>query len=324
MNDQPRAARRRILQSLAGAAAATALPAWSQLFASRTVRLIVTQPPGDPADVVARAISEALAKSLGQAVVVENRPGAGGAVGALAVAQAAPDALTLLLAQTQSLAIAPFAADKPPFDPIESFTHISGLAGAPCVLLSPPQANLTSLADLEARARSTPLAFATPGPLSIGHLYGELLKQALKLNLVHLPTRGRTVAQELAAGTPLAIDMLPPHAAQLQAGQVNGIAVTSPDRSALAPDVPSLADFGHAKLALENFYGVSAPAKLPAGHVQRVTAACQFALAQPDVQKKLAALGLKPLAPGGGPLAQLVKSQAALLAPAVRATGLRA
>jgi tripartite-type tricarboxylate transporter receptor subunit TctC len=315
--------RRRALQALAAGAAGVALPGYA-VAQARTIRLVVPAAAGELADLIARAITEPLAKALGQPVVVEIRPGAAGASGAALVAQAAPDALTLLLSHTAALAIAPFANEKPPYDPLEGFTHVAGLAAVPCVLIAPPRANLTSLADLEARARKEAVTYGSPGPLSLGHVYGELLKQTLKLNLVHQPARGPSLAQELLAGAPpLAIDLLPAYAPQFQSGQLIGIAVTSADRAAQAPDVPSVADFGYGKLVLENVFGLSTPAKLPSGHLARLAGACQQALALPDVQKKLAALGARPMPLASPAFTAVIKSQVALLGPVVRTAGLK-
>lgn len=313
--------RRFITWGAASSAAAVALPAWSA-GPPRTIRLVVAQAPGDPADILARALAEPMARPLAQSVVVENRPGA---AGALAVAQAAPDALTLLLGDTLALAALPFSSSKPAYDPVEGFTHVMGVAMSPLVLMAHPRAGLNSITDLTAPSGRDARGYGSAGPGSLGHLYGELLRSALGLNLVHVPPRGPSLAAELLAGAmPLGIDHLAPYVTHFASGKLVPLAVTSRQRSPLAPEVPSIEDFGHGRLALDNLLGLCAPARLPTGHLARLTSACQQALAQPEVQKKLAAAGLAQAVVAGSAFAQRIREQAALLAPAVRAAGVRA
>lgn len=188
-----------------------------------------------------------------------------------------------------------------------------------------PRTGRNSIADLIGTSAKEARGFGSPGAWSLGHLYGELLKSALGLNLVHVPPRGPSLAAELLAGAiPLGIDHLAPQVAHFASGTLVPLAVTSRQRSPLAPEVPSIEDFGHGKLALENLCGLCAPARLPSGHVARLTSACQHALAQPEMQKKLAAAGLTQAVTPGTVFAQRIREQAALLAPAVRSAGVRA
>jgi tripartite-type tricarboxylate transporter receptor subunit TctC len=317
--------RRALLCCLAGGCAALALPARAAGL-NKTLRLVVASAPGSTGDLIARLLAEPLAKPLGQAVAVENRPGPGGVAGALAVAQAAPDATTLLLASTLSMCVAPFATDKPPYDPIEAYTHIALIGSIPLVLAAHPRTGIASLAELEARARKEGrLAFGSAGAGSLGHVYGELMKAMLGLNLVHTaPRPGSALAADLLTGTPgVGIDTIAALAPYFQSGQLVPLVVTSAERSPMLPDVPSVADFGHRKLVLEDFYGLSAPAKLPPAHAARLGAACTQVLALPEVRKRLLELNLmgSTLAPGA--FAGYVRSQAGQLAPVIKAAGLR-
>lgn len=316
--------RRAALRSLACAAAGVALPAWAA-GPARTVRLLVGQPAGDIADRIARLIAEPMSRALQQAVVVENRPGAGGSAAAVLVAQSAPDALTLLLSQTTALAVAPFAADKPPYDPLEAFTHLSGVARAPLVLVAHPSAQLNSLADLEARARKASLGFATSGAGSLAHVYGELVKSALGLNLVHMPTRGASAARDVSAGAvPLGVESVAAVLPHFQKGELVPVAVTGSERSPLMPDIPTVTDFGQSRLVLDDVYGMSAPARLPAAHAARLAAALTQALASADLRGKLETLGAAALPVSPGAFSQQVRQQVAQLGPVVKSAGIRA
>lgn len=315
--------RRAVLRALGAAAASVCAPAWA-VWPSRKVMLVVGQPAGGVADGIARLLAEPMARSLGQPVEVENRPGAGGTAAALRVSQAAPDALTLLLSHTVPLAAAPSALERAPYDPLDDFTHVAALGRSPFLLVAHPRTQMTTLSDLQARTRGDSLGYLTAGPGSLGHIYGELLRTSLNLKLVHLAPRGPSLTQEVASGAvPLAIGAVAPFVPHFHGGQVVPIAVTSAERCELMPDVPTMADFGHPGLVLENVYGLSAPARLPQGHLGRLGAACSQAMARPDVQAKLAALGLESMQAGAFSYTQLVRQQVGLLAPVVRAAGIR-
>lgn len=179
--------RRHLLKIMAAGVASLALPTFAA-WPDKPIKIIVTFPPGGASDIVARIMSEQLAKKLGQAVVVDNRPGAGGSVGGLVVAQAAPDGYSLMLSNSTPIFIGPFALDKQPYDPIEGFTHIALIGTAPCVVMANPAAPIKTMADIESLARKTGrLDFGSGGPASIGHIYGELMRKHMGVNLVHIP-----------------------------------------------------------------------------------------------------------------------------------------
>ena len=202
--------RRKALTTLAAGAAALALPAYAA-WPDKPIRIIVTFPAGGASDIVARVMAEQLGKKLGQAVVVDNRPGAGGSVGGLMVAQAPADGYTLMLSNSTPISIGPFALEKQPYDPVAGFTHIALIGSAPCVVMANPAAPIKTMTDLEAQARKAGrLDFGSGGPASIGHIYGELMKKAMGVNLVHIPYRGGApMTTDLIAGViPVGIDML--------------------------------------------------------------------------------------------------------------------
>jgi tripartite-type tricarboxylate transporter receptor subunit TctC len=310
--------RRMFVQAMAAGAATVGMPSWAA-GPARLVRLVVPQAPGEAADLIARAIAPAMSRSLGQEVAVENRPDATGTAAATLVAQSAPDALTLLLGPSMTFAAAPHALEKPPFHASDSFTHVVGLAAMPLLIVASAKSGLSSLAELEALARKRALVFGSPGLHSTGHLYGELLRNAMGMELVHAPARGGSLLNELLANAvAVGFDVLPPYVAPFQSGQVVPIAVTSAERSALLPDVPSVADFGARRLTFENLFGISAPARLPQAHLSRVGVACQMALAQAGVQQRIASLGARPQLLASAAFTAQLREQSALLAPLVR------
>jgi tripartite-type tricarboxylate transporter receptor subunit TctC len=267
-----------------------------------------------------------LGQKLGQSVVVDNRPGAGGSVGGLAVAQAPADGYTLMLSNSTPISIGPFALEKQPYDPVEGFTHIALIGSAPCVVMANPKSGIKSLADLVANAKKAGrLDFGSGGPASIGHIYGELMKNQLGLNMVHVPYRGGApMTTDLIAGVvPVGIDVLTAFVPYFKSGQIVPLAVTSASRSPLVPDVPSVQELGYGKLVLDNFFGLSGPAKLPADIGARLNAACNEILAQPDVKNKMLELGITTSSTTPSGFTDFVKQQVGQLAPMVRNAGVR-
>jgi tripartite-type tricarboxylate transporter receptor subunit TctC len=319
------AARRGFLKTLAAGAAATAFPALAA-WPDKPVRIVVTFPAGGASDIVARVMAEQLGSRLGQNFVVDNRPGAGGSVGGQLVHQAAPDGYTLMLSNSTPISIGPFALDKQPYDPVEGFTHIALIGSAPCVVMANPKSGLKTIADLEAAAKKAGrLDFGSGGPASIGHVYGELMRNVMGLNMVHVPYRGGApMTTDLIAGVvPVGIDVLTAFVPYFRSGQIVPLAVTSANRSPLVPDVPSIVEAGQRRLVLDNFFGLSGPPKLPAEVVTRLNAACNEILAQPEIGKKMLDLGIatSPVSPAA--FAGFVKEQVAQLAPTVKGAGVK-
>ena len=317
--------RRTALKLLAAGAAAMALPARAA-WPDKPIRIIVTFPPGGASDIVARVMAEQLSQKLGQPVVVDNRPGAGGSVGGLLVTQAAPDGYILMLSNSTPISIGPFALEKQPYDPVEGFTHIALIGNAPCVVMANPKTGLKTLADLEAMAKKQGrLDFGSGGPASIGHIYGELMKNTLGINMVHVPYRGGApMTTDLIAGVvPVGIDVLTAFVPYFKSGQLVPLAVTSANRSPLVPDVPSVMEAGHRKLVLDNFFGLSGPPKMPPDVVARLNTACNEILALAAVRLKMAELGISPSPAGQPAFAAFVKEQVNQLALTVKAAGVK-
>jgi tripartite-type tricarboxylate transporter receptor subunit TctC len=317
--------RRRFLATLAASAAAAALPARAA-WPDKPIKIIVTFPAGGASDIVARVMAEQLASRLGQGVVVDNRPGAGGSVGGLAVLQSPADGYTLMLSNSTPISIGPFALEKQPYDPVEGFTHIAMIGTAPCVVMANPKSGLKTMADLEAQAKKAGrLDFGSGGPASIGHIYGELVKNTLGINMVHVPYRGGApMTTDLIAGVvPVGIDVVTAFVPYFKSGQIVPLAVTSANRSPLVPDVPSVVESGHRKLVLDNFFGLSGPPKLPADVVARLNTLVNEVLGVADVKKRMADLGISVQPVSQPAFAGFVKEQVAQLAPTVKGAGVK-
>jgi tripartite-type tricarboxylate transporter receptor subunit TctC len=317
MNVRP--SRRDALRAGAAGAAALAWPVWAA-WPEKLIRIVVTFAPGGASDIVARVIGEQLAKKLGQAVVVDNKPGAGGSVGGSNVVQSPPDGYTLMLSNSTPVSIGPFALEKQPYDPIADFTHIASIGSAPCVVMANPTAGINTIVDLENAAKKGPLQFGSGGPASIGHIYGELMNRALGIKMTHVPYRGGApMTTDLISGViPVGIDVITAFVQYFKSGQIKPLAVTSAERSPLAPDVPTVGESGHGRLVLDNFFGLSGPAKMPGDLVARLNAATNEVLAQPDIKKRLLELGVTTTPGTPAEFTAFVRNQVNALQPVVK------
>lgn len=309
--------RRRALQTLAAWGGATlygtATGQTSSQWPQKPIKLVVTFPPGGSSDIVARLLAPHLAQQLGQPVVIENKPGAGSSLGAMAVAQSASDGYTLLVSNSAALSIAPHLLAKSPYHPMQSFQHLAYIGAVPTVVVSHPSLPVENFEQLVQwlRSQKTPVAFGSGGAASVGHLIGEQLAARLQVPLQHIPYRGAgPMRTELLGGQiKLAIDALPQNLALMQSGQLKVLAVTSPARVAQAPQVPAMAELGYPELVSENYVGISAPAGLPAAVGARISAAVRHACLQPDIAALLQQQGFVTQDMEPTAFAQLVKQQ---------------
>jgi tripartite-type tricarboxylate transporter receptor subunit TctC len=271
--------------------------AWAQTWPAKPVHVIVTFPPGGSSDIVARLIAVPLQAELGQPVIVDNRPGAGGTIGALEAARAAPDGYVLLLSNSSPISISPAMQDQPRYDPVTSFTHVSYIGSVANVFVVHPSVPATSLRELVGwiKQQPNPVNYGSGGIGSIGHIVGETLKKDQGLRMEHVGYKGSSpMHNDLLGGTiKLAIDTLPQNVPFIRDGKLRALAVTSPARAPMAPGVPSVLELGQKKLVAENFLGVSGPAGLPRPVVERLHAAMRKSLANPTVQQRLADLGVQ-------------------------------
>ncbi len=279
-----------VLFLVAGNAAAQSWP-------TKPVRVVVTFSPGGSSDIVARLIGAPLQAELGQSVIIDNKPGAGGTIGALEAARAAPDGYTLLLSNSAPISISPAMQDQPRYDPVSSFTHVAYIGSVANVFVVHPSVPARSLRELVAwiKQQPNPVNYGSGGIGSIGHIIGETLKNDQGLKMEHVGYKGSSpMHNDLLSGTiKLAIDTLPQNVPFMKDGKLRALAVTSPARAPMAPDVPSVLELGQKKLVAENFLGVSAPAGLPRPIVERLHAAMKKSLANPTVLQRLADLGVQ-------------------------------
>jgi len=271
--------------------------ATAQSWPTKPVHVVVTFPPGGSSDIVARLIAVPLQAELGQSIIVDNRPGAGGTIGALEAARAAPDGYTLLLSNSAPISISPAMQDQPRYDPVKSFTHVSYIGSVANVFVVHPSVPAKNMAELIAwiKAQPNPVVYGSGGVGSIGHIVGETLKKDMGLRMDHIGYKGSSpMHNDLLGGTiKLAIDTLPQNVPFMKDGKLRAIAVTSPARAPMAPDVPSVLELGQRKLVAENFLGVSGPAGLPRAVVARLHGAVKKSLAHPTIAQRLADLGVQ-------------------------------
>ena len=311
--------------AIAAAIAALTLPLTAQAaWPEKPVRIVVTFAAGGASDIVARAISEPLAKALGQPVVVDNKPGAGGTIGGLDVVRAAPDGYTLMLSNSTPTSIGPFTVPKPPYDPVAQFTHVAMLGVAPVLLMANPKSGPATLMDLP-RFAAAGTNFGSGGPGSIGHIVGEMTKSAMKLNMTHVPYRGGApMTTDLIAGTiPIGIDVITAFVPMVKAGQIKALAETTRTRSPLLPEVPTVVELGLPQLVAENYFGVSGPAGLPKEVTDKLSKAVADIVSDPAIVKRFEELGITAVKMGGADFTQFVTKQVADWGPAIKAADLK-
>lgn len=291
--------RRLLLKGIAAMAGIQALPARSQAgFPVKPVRLVIPFTPGGSTDILGRAIALALGEAWRQSVVAENRPGAGGAIGADAVAKAPPDGYTLLMGHIGTLAVNPGLYAKLPYNPMTDFSPIAMVGLVPNVLVVNPGLPVKSVADLIALAKAKPgaLNYASGGVGSAAHLAMEYFKLATGTDIVHVPYKGTAPAMTDLIGGQVSVAMtgLPPLFPHLRAGKLRALGVASNARLEQIPDVPTIASSGVPGFETTQWYGVVGPAKMSAPLVDQIGAEIRRALARPDLKKRLEDEGALP------------------------------
>ncbi len=278
---------------------ALATTAWAQPYPSKPIRIIVPFVPGGNVDITARTVAPALGDALGQPVVVENRPGAAGMVGAQAMMGSPADGYTLMMGSNSSLAVAPNLYPNWPYDPVKGIAPISNLAITPFVLVVKLGLPAQSLADFVKLAKEKPgqLSMASGGNGSSNHLVGELFQMMTGLKFSHVPYKGTGAALvDLAGGqVDLLFDQASSTVPNVRGGKIRALAVASSSRQSALPDTPTFAEAGLRDFEIDNFTGLVGPAGMPADAVAKVHAAAVKALATPLVKERFASLGVQPV-----------------------------
>ena len=297
----------------------------AQQLAGKQIRLVVPFPAGGPTDIVARPFAQMLGDALKSTVVVDNRGGAGGSLGADSVAKSAPDGQTLLMATVSTHAINPALYRKLPYDPLRDFTPIAMVAMAPVAIVVNPAQPIGSLAELVALARKTPgkLNYGSAGVGTPGHLTGEMFKAAAGIDLQHVPYKGSAPAlTDLIAGqTQIMFDPLQSVLSNVQGGRLRAIAISSKLRSSVLPNVPTVAESGYNDFETTAWWGVFAPANLSADTASSLIAAAERIVRSDAFRSRLEPLGVIFAALTGGALADFQRGELTKWGKAVRDSG---
>jgi tripartite-type tricarboxylate transporter receptor subunit TctC len=318
-------ARRMVRLIIAAALGAAMSGAHAQGYPSKPIRLVLPYPPGGGSDSIARPLAQRLSGELGQQVVVDNRGGAGGAIGMEAAARAAPDGYTIVLALTAQLAVNVSLYKKLPYDPVRDYAPITLLATGPYLLVVHPSLPVTSVKELIALARARPgqITYASSGNGSGGHLAAELLKTMTRTNMLHIPYKG---------GGPALIDVLAGQVqvlfatyvssrGHIQAGRLRALGVSTAKRPAAIPDMPTIAEAGVPGYDSGVWYGMLAPAGTPRDVIAKLNREIARVLNQPDFHKLLVDQAIDPI--GGTPeqLGDFIRSEIAKWAKVVKDSG---
>ena len=310
---------------LAAACAAVPLAVLAQPYPGKPVRVIIPYPPGSTPDIVGRTLSSKLQESLGQPFIVDNRTGAGGNIGAEAVAKAPADGHTLLIGINGPAAINKFLYKNLGYDSDRDLLPVSLLASAPQMLVVTPTVRADSFREFIEHARSSPgrLSYGSVGSGSASHLTMELLKNDAKLFIVHIPYRGfpPAVTDMLAGNIDTMFAIIPAVLPQVRAGKMKALAVTGLKRNALAPEVPSVAELGYPQLESLAWIGLLAPARTPADIVARLNSEAARLLRAPEVREFLGKQGFDVVAGTQSEFAAWIRTEQAKWSKVIRTSG---
>ncbi|MGJ7498045.1 Bug family tripartite tricarboxylate transporter substrate binding protein [Variovorax sp. RT4R15] len=325
----PSCSRRSTFRALSALLAASVLPslAQAQAWPVKPIKLIVPFPPGGGTDLAARIIAERLAARLGQPVVIENRPGASGAIGIVSVIASAPDGHTLLFSGSSSFTVNPVVRSKVGYDPFKQLSPVAMVARAPLVLVTAGEGPFKSLKDLLAKARATSggVRYATFGAGSAPHLAGELLAGAAGVPLAAVPYKGsaEAVIGVIQGDVGLGIDTMAAMNPHLRSGKLRALAVVSEKRSALMPQVPAYGELQLQPALLDAWYAVAGPAGLPPAVKEALLKALGSVMAEPEMRHKLLQQSMEPVLLGPTALTEVMDSEIARYRALVVRLGLR-
>jgi tripartite-type tricarboxylate transporter receptor subunit TctC len=312
---------------LAGAFSAATSAFAADAYPVRPIRMIVGFPPGGGTDLVARIIQPRMSSTLGQQVIVENRPGANGAIGAELTARSTPDGYTLYFGHIGTLVITP-AMQKVQFDTLKDFSAVAQVVTLQNIIVAHPGMPAKTLAELITLAKSRPgqINYATSGIGSPGHLAGALLETMASVKLAHIPYKGGGPAMTdvLAGHVPLSIGALPTYIQHVQSGKLRALGVTGARRSEALPEVPTAAEAGVPGYLATNWYGVVAPTQTPKAVVDRLNHAIVSALRSADVIESLKTRGIDPAPSSPSEFAKFMSSEFHLWGKLIRQAGIKA
>jgi len=299
--------------------------ATAQDYPSRPVKIVVPYPAGGSNDIIARILAQKLNERIGQPFLIENRGGAGGNIGADAVATSEPDGYTLLLTAPPPLTINAALYKNLPYDPAKAFAPVALLASVPIVLAVNPSLAANNVGELIALAKAKPgtLNFGSSGNGSTNHLAGELLKSMAGIDIVHLPYRGAAPAMnDLIAGhIPMMFDNIPAVLPQVQAKTIRAIAVAGAKRATALPDAPTVAESGVPGFEASAWFGLVAPAKTPVPVLAKLESEVEAILKMPDVQKRFTELGAEPGNISGAAFGKFLADETAKWTKIIQASG---
>jgi tripartite-type tricarboxylate transporter receptor subunit TctC len=316
------------LVRIAALAALGIAPALAQNYPNKPLRIIIAQAPGSATDVISRVVGNRLSEALGQPIVVEARPGAGGVIGTEAAARSAPDGYTLFMANNSTHGSNPAVYAKLPYDAVKDFAPISFVASVPYVLIVNPSLPVNSVQELIAFAKARPgkVNYASAGNGSTHQFCAELLKSSAGIDVVHIPYKGSPpgVAAVLAGEVSMMFANLTDVGAQIKSGRVKPLAVTTLRRAPLQPGVPTMVEAGVADFEITSWFGLLAPAGTPAPIVGQLNAEMVKVLARQDVKSTLGAQGLDVAASSPEQFAAHIKSEIARFTKIARTAGIKA
>lgn len=312
----------------AGYAGVSAAADPAKSYPNRPIRIIAQFQPGTTTDLIARLVGQKLTEALGQQVVVDNRPGAGGRVGTEIAAAATPDGYTLAMGISGAFGIAPGLYPKLPYNVLRDFAPISNVATQAQVLVTGSASPVKTVGDLVGLARAKPgaLNYGSVGPGTATHLAMEMLQSFAKVKLTHVPFKGSPAAhQELISGqVHVMFDGLPAAMPLIGAGRLRGIAVSTARRQALAPDLPTVAESGYPGFDAAGWAGVVAPAKTPVAILDRLNAEIVRIVNAPDVKERLATMGFNPVGDTRAQYAAFIKAEIAKWSRIISEAGVKA
>jgi tripartite-type tricarboxylate transporter receptor subunit TctC len=317
---------RREFLALAGASAVCSPSVCASAYPDRPVRLLVPYAPGGPTDILARLAAQKLSEQLGKPFYVENVGGAGGNIGLGQGARAAADGYTVVVVPP-NIVVNPVMYEKVPYDP-KDFEPVTVAVRAPTVLSVHPSVSAGSVRELVAliKAGGAKYSFASPGTATPPHLIGELFRLSLGLDVVHVPfnSAGPAVGSTLAGHTPIAFTSLPPAVPQIKEGKLRALAVTSPTRSSALPDIPTMAEAGYPEIEGEGWFAFIVPTGTPKDVIDLLHREIVKAMALPDIQQKMEALGFLAVDTTPEQAAALFRAESAKWAKVIREAGIKA